>query len=159
MSPVHERTLVGSVTDCRGGDARLYVVHACKSPCHQHAVGYRGKLFGNHPNYLSLRSGSDLYLNIIDPPLPLFKDELFADYLRFAREAWDAGARLLVHCNQGESRAPSLALVFLAKHLGELPNESFAAARQAFAQRCSRYAPGRGIETYLTESWSRLDGF
>ncbi len=44
------------------------IIHACKSPCHQGAVGYIGNLDRTHPNYLVLESGSDLFLNMIDPP-------------------------------------------------------------------------------------------
>jgi predicted protein tyrosine phosphatase len=59
----------------------------------------------------------DLYLNIIDPPVPLFKPPLFSSFLVFADKHWRSGKKLLIHCNQGESRAPSLALLFLEKKL------------------------------------------
>jgi predicted protein tyrosine phosphatase len=91
--------------------------------------------------------------------VPLFPNELFAAFLPFAREMWDSGKQLLIHCNQGESRAPSLALIFLAKHLQAVSNESYAMARTDFNQVFPHYMPGRGIETYLTNNWRVLDGF
>jgi hypothetical protein len=115
MVPVHERLFVGDAGTCQPGSALLAVVHACKSPCHQQAVGYRGSLSPQHPNYLVLRDPYDLYLNIIDPPVPLFKIETFVQFLLFAGEQHDRGASVLTHCNQGESRAPTLGLLFLAK--------------------------------------------
>lgn len=159
MDTVHERVVVANETACREGDDEVAVVHACKSPCHQSAVGYRKSLPKEHPNYLWLKQGSNLYLNIIDPPIPLFPDELFATFLSFARETRDSGKALLIHCNQGESRAPTLALVFLAKHLHAISNQSYSAARQDFAQRFPRYLPGRGIQTYMHENWSKMDDF
>lgn len=44
-------------------------------------VGYRGSLAASHPNYLVLQREHDLYLNIIDPPVPLFKAETFERFL------------------------------------------------------------------------------
>lgn len=157
MQTVYERLIVADVTACRRGDDRLFVVHACKSPCHQNAVGYKGSLLKTHPNYLSLKQGSDLYLNIIDPPVPLFPNDLFTTFFAFAGPAWNEGRTLLIHCNQGESRAPSLALLFLAKQLKVISNDSYAQARAEFSAMYPRYAPGKGIETYLRDNWRSLD--
>jgi predicted protein tyrosine phosphatase len=103
--------------------------------------------------------GNELFLNIIDPPIPLFPDELFAVFLSFAKEKWDAGLQLLIHCNKGESRAPSLGLVFLAKHVRAVPNGSYSEARGEFVKRFPNYAPGKGIETYLSTKWQELDAY
>ena len=159
MQKVHKRILVANEMSCRNGDAEMAVVHACKSPCHQQAVGYKGSLSKDHPNYLCLRHENDLFLNIIDPPVPLFPNELFSTFLPFAREMWDSGKTLLIHCNQGESRAPSLALIFLAKHLRSVSNDSYASARSDFIKIFPRYLPGRGIEKYLTTNWDLLNDF
>ncbi len=147
---------VGAETDCMPSASDLAIVHACKSPCHQRAIGYRGSLPPTHPHYLVLERGLDLYLNIIDPPVPLFKPALFSSFLAFAHLHWSAGARLLIHCNQGESRAPTLALLFLAKDLGVIRNNSFEAARVGFASLYPGYNPGIGIQRYLTEHWPEI---
>jgi hypothetical protein len=49
------------------------MVHACKSPCHRRAVGYQGSLPPEHPHDLMRWHDYDLYLNLIDPPTPLFQ--------------------------------------------------------------------------------------
>jgi hypothetical protein len=159
MKTIYERVVVASGIDCRRGDDKIAVVHACKSPCHQRAVGYSGNLPNSHHYYLWLRDESDLYLNIIDPPVPLFPDELFVQFLSFAREIWDSEKTLFIHCNLGESRAPSLALIFLAKHLQVISNDNFESARKEFLQLFPHYLPGRGIETYLTNNWKEIDNF
>ena len=52
MQEVHERVIVTNELSCTNGTDELVVVHACKSPCHQRIVGYRGSLPKTHPNYL-----------------------------------------------------------------------------------------------------------
>jgi hypothetical protein len=158
MVPVHDRLYIGDEATCRPGSALLAVVHACKSPCHQRSVGYKGSLPPTHPNYLVLRTPYDLYLNIIDPPVPLFKIETFVQFLLFASEHHERGSSVLIHCNQGESRAPTLALLFLAKRLREIPNSSFSDAREVFASLYAGYKPGVGIQKFLTTNWDLVEG-
>jgi len=159
MIKIREGLYVGNQHDCRNGDDDWAVVHACKSPCHQTAVGYRKSLSKDHPNYLVLEQGADLYLNLVDPPTPLFRAASFTSFLRFAQAQMQAGRKLLIHCNQGESRAPSLAMLFLAKITGEISNESYASARTDFETIFSGYLPGLGIQKYLSRHWSDLDNF
>ena len=93
--------------------------------------------------------GADLFLNIIDPPLPLFTAPLFVEALRFCQAHAAAGRQLLFHCNQGQSRAPSLALLHLAKNLRLLDATSYEAAAREFGRVYPSYTPGRGIQLYL----------
>jgi hypothetical protein len=158
MFEVHERVYIGSEALCRNGAVDMAVVHACKTPCHQRAVGYTGSLPNTHQHYLVMRRPFDLFLNMIDPAQPLFKLPLFTEFLLFAAEHWSAGRSLAIHCNQGESRAPSLALIFLAKHLHVLPADSFAEAAGAFRVRYPAYRPGVGIQRFLADNWTALNG-
>ena len=156
MQEIHERVFVTNEMSCKSGSANLAVVHACKTPCHQRAVGYKGKLPDTHPNYLVLEQENDLYLNIIDPPVPLFKPPLFSNFMNFANKHWNENRTLQIHCNQGESRAPSLALLFLAKGLSVINNDSYDTARAEFENIYPRYNPGKGIETYFAQNWAIL---
>lgn len=153
MLQAYDRLHVGGETSCRSGVDNLAVVHACKSPCHQAAVGYKGSLPSQHPHYLVLRRDRDLFLNIIDPPVPLFGPETFSAFLAFAGEHYDQGRSLLIHCNQGESKAPSLALLFLAKYLRVIPGDSYVEARIAFTVMYPGYRPGSGIQRFLDQNW------
>lgn len=159
MVKVQDGLYVGNEGDCRIGDGEWAVVHACKSPCHQRAVGYRGSLSRDHPHYLVLEQGTDLYLNLVDPPIPLFMVPSFISFLAFTRVQIEEGRKILIHCNQGESRAPSLALLLLAKLTGSISNESYGAARVGFEALFSGYNPGLGIQKYLADHWSEFDGF
>jgi hypothetical protein len=154
---INERLSFGNESACTDiTDGTIAVVHACKEPCHRGAVGYSTRTIpSNHPNYLVLERGHHLYLNLIDPPAPLFMLPSFEAFLKFVdREI--AERPVLIHCNQGESRAPSLTLPYMAKRLDALPSVSYAAAAIAFRQNYA-YNPGRGIETWLTTNWNKIN--
>ena len=72
MIEVFKNLYVGDETNCFHEIKEDWaVIHACKSPCHQRKVGYRGSLPQNHPEYLISEKESHLYLNIVDMPKPL----------------------------------------------------------------------------------------
>ena len=156
MHLVHNGLYIGDQTDCRHGDDSLAVIHACKHPCHQQAVGYSGNLSPAHPDYLVLEDGHDLFLNLIDPPVPMFKVESFTAFLDFARRQVEDSRDILVHCNMGQSRAPSLAMLALAKARGVLPDGSFEEAVAAFRDLWPSYSPGSGIRVFLTSAWGEI---
>lgn len=157
MREVADGIHVGTEADCfreqRDGWA---VVHACKHPCHVAAVGYHDSLPSDHPDYLLREEDGHLYMNLIDPERPLFQAESFLGFRDFACRYRDDGSELLIHCNQGRSRAPSLALLFLAKDRDRLTSNSFKAARREYRKLDSHYAPGAGIQTFLRNNWSEL---
>ena len=159
MVEISDRVFIGSGLSCRSGDNEWAIVHACKSPCHQNAVGYSGSLKNTHPNYLVFEQNNDLFLNIIDPSVPMFLPLLFTSFLKFADNFWQAGKKILIHCNQGESRAPSLGLLFLSKCNKIISNESYEKARQEFINLYHSYNPGKGIQIYLSKNWSALNNF
>lgn len=129
--------------DCSKGNKNEVVIHACKSPCHQRRIGYKGSLSKDHPSYLWLEDEYDLYLNIIDPPIPLFKIETFKKFLEFSRKHWGLGRSVYIHCNQGESRSPYLGLLFISKLMGS-PYLEIASA-------------SAGIKQFLRENWDKLE--
>lgn len=156
---VYERILIGDEKDCAVGLALQpgeAMVHACKSPCHQRAVGYKKSLSPDHLNYLHLEYPNDLFLNLIDPPLPLFKLQSFQIFRRFATQHYTNGDTLTIHCNKGESRAPSLAMLFLSKQLQVIGDESYDVAREEFVKLYPGFTPGKGIETYMRDNWEAL---
>ena len=156
MKRVYERLFIGVESECFENKVGWAIVHACKSPCHQRAVGYRGSLPSNHPNYLVLERRNNLFLNMIDPTQPLFMMPLFTEFLRFAKEQWESDKNVLIHCNKGESRAPSLALLLLAKEIKSIRSASYDQAREDFIKIYPAYTPGTGIQTYLRNNWEKM---
>lgn len=153
---IYPNLLIGDMADCTPGTEEMAVVHALKSPCHQRALQYKGALPTIHPNYLSLRQNEDLFLNLIDPKVPLFKKETFKIFLNFANEQMFLDNRtMLIHCNNALSRAPSLAMV-LYKHLEGYDDQDYDACRGGFERLYPAYDPGAGIEAFMRSTWEEL---
>jgi len=113
---VYPNLFVGSAADYDREvrrQAGWCVVRACKEPYHRQALGYSGRAApSSHPEYLVARRGDRLVLNFVDAPDPRYVPRKLVDAaLEFVHECLAEGSRVLVHCNQGESRAPTLALL------------------------------------------------
>lgn len=158
MREVYPGLYVGSQVDYEGqvrGESGWAVVHACKEPYHRQALGYRGRgAPKDHPEYLIARRGSRLILKLIDAPDPAYiPKEIIDAALAFIHENLQAGRRVLVHCNLGESRSPSMALLYLVSHSQRLPVGSLSEAEQVFRDVYPFYNPGRGMRGFMTEHW------
>lgn len=141
-----------------GGSWTGFLVHAAKDRCHRAACGGYDKITASHPEYLSARRGNDLFLNAIDPPLPLFRREMFTAALDFIDEGLKQGQPVGCHCNKGQSRAPSVVLLYLAKRAGRISDLSYAAARTDFEKLVDPgvYEPGEGIRAFLSSNWTAI---
>ena len=64
--------------------------------------------------------------------------------------------KILVNCNQGQSRSPSLVLLYLAKRLMLISHNSFEEAKKDFMQIYPNYLPALGIQLFLTQSWNYI---
>lgn len=158
MQKISDNLYIGSQSDCRIGHNMRpghAVVHCVKDPCHTRVVGTR-KLDKSHLNYLAYELVGDLYLNMIDPPTPLFQSETFTRFVDFMRRHKDD--KVFIHCNQGKSRAPSMAMLWLAKGLHEIPDVSYDEARGSFEKKFPGVidTTGKGIETYMREHWNEF---
>lgn len=89
-------------------EGKFAVIHACKEPYHRQLLGYKGRgASKDHPEYLVARRGNRLYLNLIDGDNPDFvPNSAIEAALSFIDESLKKGNKVLVHCNQGESRSP-----------------------------------------------------
>src|SRR3989344_8440644 len=156
MIEVHKNLFVGNEQDCFSSNG-FVIIHACKSPCHQRALNYRGSLPQNHPNYLVYENGDDLFLNMVDmeqPLLPKFATPICVKALEFIDKNIK-DKKVLIHCNHGLSRSPSLALLYMAKK-GTINNESYNKAVEAFVKLFPSYNPNNGIVSYLRNEWDNL---
>lgn len=153
MRRICERLYTGAIEDCFEGAGEWAVVHACRHPCYRAAVQRLG-LGGGSP--ACLEADRNLYLDLIDAPARHFSTPPLEAFLSFASRHWEGGAAILIHCNQGMSRSPSLAMLLLAKRLGTIPGASYEAASAAFSKLLPCYFPGEGIRAFLSQGWHRL---
>lgn len=135
------------------------VLHACKEPYHREAVGYvgRGLADRDNPEYLMARRDDRMMLNMIDAPKPeFFRDEMIDAAMTFVRQKLTGGKRVLIHCNQGGSRAPSLALLYLRKFSDRFDDMVFEDAEEVFRACYPSYQPAAGIRAYVEQHWGAL---
>jgi hypothetical protein len=150
MIEIKHNLYVGNQNDCQGAKG-FAVAHCCKEPYHRAFVGYRQRaLPKDHKEYLWAIRGDEIALNIIDAD----KKEYFAEgminaALNHIEYHLRAGKRVLVHCNQGGSRGPSIAMLSMRD---ELPDD-FIEAEGRFKELYPLYNPRNGIREYVRDHW------
>src|ERR1700688_3863146 len=110
MIEVHHNLFVGSQDDevFIRGQGGWFVIHACKEPYHRQALGYTGRAASkDHPEYLMARRDARLILNLVDVDNVSFISPLIIDAALEAIATNIANEKVLVHCNQGQSRSPT----------------------------------------------------
>jgi len=132
-----------------------WVVHACKEPYHRQLLGYTGRAAPKiHPEYLFARRQKQLYLNLVDVDDPNYIPKQIIDAaLGFIDEGLRSGERVLVHCNLGESRSPSIGLLYLAARTNAVSSGSLPAAEADFRGLYPTYNPKGGMRGFLLQHW------
>ena len=158
MVEVFTNLCVGDTDDCNKINSSDWaIIHACKDPCHRRIVNYKNNLPIEHDNYLVHEKDNHLALNIVDMKqelLPEYTDKIMKAAMRFIEENIDKH-KILIHCNQGMSRSPSIALLYMAR-LGVINNQSYREAATDFKVKYKDYNPGTGIAAYLAKNWADL---
>jgi predicted protein tyrosine phosphatase len=159
MIEIYPNLFIGTEQDYEyqvKGKPDWMVVHACKEPYHRRELGYTSRgAPKDHPEYLIARRGNRLILNLVDAPDPNYiPKEIIDSALDFIREGLSSH-KILVHCNLGESRSPSIGMLYLAINTDKLPKE-FPAAEQSFRRIYASYNPSSGMRGFLAKNW---DGY
>jgi hypothetical protein len=143
-----------------------HILHCCKDPFHRAFVGYVGRGAPKEsPEYLFARRGNRMALNMVDAKSPeFFSKEMITAGLDFLEEGYKAGKKILIHCNRGESRSPSVAMLFVFRRIlkatsndGERTAYAFTTFEEAEAemkQIYPAYAPADGIRGHLMQYWN-----
>lgn len=105
--------------------------------------------------------GNRLFLNWID-----VSDYKFFDYMGRGSEVvvkaldfideWRHKKKVIIQCDKGYSRSPSLALTWMAKRTNAISNESLKAAQKDFYKMYEEYDPSLGIEMFLFLNWDKI---
>jgi len=158
MKEIYPNLFIGTENDCNFSNVDdMAIIHACKYPCHVKAVGYKGSLPPTHPNYLILENEQHLFLNMVDMERelsPIYTHPIMKSAMTFI-EKHVADQKILIHCNQGVSRSPSIALLYLARKR-YITNSSYAVAMDDFRNLYSGFNPGGGIALYMIKFWDEL---
>ena len=159
MKEVYKNLYVGNQSDFEDNKTffnKWKVVHACKYPYHRDTVGYTGASAPKGPNYYFVYdSKGHLSLNMIDvESSTFFQDIMIDEAIRYCVDALTNNTPVLVHCNQGESRAPILAMMVLKK-MG-IYKCTFAEAFVLFRNVYPNLNPKKGIFEYAMNRWTSL---
>lgn len=161
MRMVFENLYCGDEHDCKNvcypnGEPPMHlaIVHACKEPFHRQFVGYTGRgAPKDSPEYLWAERGNRLVLNMVDAPSSLFFDKGMIDKaLNFIEQKLGEGLKVLVHCNVGESRSPSLCLLYLIKHC-IIKGDTLEDCEAEFMKVYPEYNPGAGMRGFVKQHW------
>ncbi|MDR7856098.1 dual specificity protein phosphatase [Tissierella sp.] len=130
------------------------VVHACKEPYHRQLLQYTGRgAPKDHPGYLFAERGNRLFMNIVDAPKSLFFDKTMIDKaIDFMEKKLDEGLKVLVHCNEGASRSPSISLLYLIKN-GYIKGDTLEDCEVEFLKLYPNYNPGKGMRDFVKENF------
>jgi predicted protein tyrosine phosphatase len=131
------------------------IVHACKEPYHRRMLGYTTPgAPKNHPEYLFGIRGNRLILNFIDADdVKYVPKEIIDAAIGFIDSKLGEGVRVLVHCNQGQSRSPSIGLLYLATS-GAFAELTFAEAESRYKSMYPSYSPAKGIRECMALNWA-----
>lgn len=159
MIEVHPRLYVGHDQDWElavKGLPTWATVHCAKEPYHRDAVGYSEPgAPKDHFEYLVARRGRELCLNMVDSKDPAYIPlEMVKAAVHWIFAEHRLGRQVLVHCNRGESRGPTVALLFLAREL----DRNFPKSEEKFMKVYPPYRPGTGCRQFAMQNWDYFRG-
>jgi len=119
-------------------------------PHHRKALGYWGRSAPkDHPEYLVAPRDDRSMLNLIDADHPAYiPKEIRGRSLTFIQRSLRQKRRVLVHCNQGRSRAPAIGLLYLACHTELFRGPSYITSHERFVELYPAYDPAQGVRGF-----------
>lgn len=162
MIEISKNLFIGNISDyySRANDNDFVFVHATQT-IHYQLMGWDRKFNKPnklHPNYIKYKDEKRFSLNWVDGVASLYdwtKVETFIEILDFIDSSIKSGKKVLVHCDQGQSRSPTVGLLYMAFRSNEIPKESFVLAEREFRKIYPFYNPS-GIADYVNMHWAEF---
>jgi predicted protein tyrosine phosphatase len=129
-------------------------VSAAKEPWHRRMVGYTGRAAPEGAERYAIRRGRHLALNWVDVSDPgWFRPVELHEAMWHVAAAQRMEIDCLVHCNQGASRSPALALAYLHRHVEDWGVLTFERAEERFRGVYPAYDPTEGVREFIRRYW------
>jgi hypothetical protein len=158
MIEVYPRLFVGDATSAAvvSDKSDWFVISAAKEPFHRQALGYRTPgAPKDSEEYLIARRPGRLILNLVDVDnVAYIREEIINTALREIDHQLADGKKVLIHCNQGRSRAPTIALLYLHQNEADYMASDHVHAAALFAAQYPAYAPAKGMAEYARQHWN-----
>ena len=120
---------------------------------HQSVVGWQGRgCDKSSPYYLFKETQDAIYLNMIDGDDPKYVNNgMINPALDFIHRNLDTGKKVFVYCSLGESRSPSIALMYMLEYgLIEKGPDVFLEFRSNYYPK---FQPKNGNALYIKSRW------
>lgn len=147
ISILNDSLFIGVLTDLTKINEKNWAIVYATQTVHYRILGWdRGinKPDKNHPNYIYYEKDNKLSLNWVDCAAYLYnwsRIDTFIKILNFI-DNWISKKNVLIHCDQGQSRSPTIGILYLAKRAKRISNDSYMDAKKEFMERCPHYLPG-----------------
>ncbi len=181
MIEIYDHLFIGTIGEIPMAVKRGFKIVNTAHTLHysMHKWSLRGEDHKDDKCYIVHEDPQTMSINWIDSPDSKFFDyegqgirnfqKLLMFISKFRREF-----NVLITCNKGESRAPSVGMLYLAKHTSVLsrmkrlpdPDEvlkdedyfkpTYGEARDRFLKVYPNYYPGQGISSFLIDNWDRI---
>lgn len=158
MIQVHDNIFVGQVGELLKLDKKEWSVLGVTNSYHYIMHNWvRGGKYSDNPCYVIHEEEGLMSINWVDAEARFFDYQRkgVKNFIRVLDFIEKQQKPVFIFCDQGYSRSPSVALLYLAKRLKMLPDNSFIAARRAFEKIYPDYSPS-GIADFLCEHWEEI---
>lgn len=148
---------VGTKADSRlRSDPAWAVVNTAKT-VHVEAKDWSNTPPRDHPDYLAFEDGQFLSFNWVDGASRMYDWSGPAAFVRALDfiDKWYESKNILINCDLGQSRSPTVALLYLARRLHDISDASFSSARAEFKRLYPQYDP-KGIADFVSAHWEEI---
>lgn len=131
-------------------------INAAKEPYHRQALGYVGRSCDStHPEYLFAYrdNGNRLICNLVDSPnVNYIRKEIIDECIMFINEKLLENKKVLINCNQGESRSAAIGMLYLAT-IGYFSGMTFKESEEKYRSIYPYYNTNKGMRDYACIHW------
>lgn len=131
-------------------------VHVCKTS----HLARLGKQYNTSPYYIMFEEENHLYINWVDAQSPEMFDWQGQGVANFTKvldfiDSKIRDRKVFVHCDQGQSRSPAVAMLYMSKRQKAI-SPNFDDARIEFAKIYPDYFSDSGITKFIQQNWEQL---
>lgn len=157
MYKIINKLYVGPVSTVQlAKECNFSVLGCCKYPLHQQNARLSGaskdgylKIAPSEPEYYFAERDHAVYCNLIDAEsMEYIPDVIIERAIKFIADEIADGRNVLVVCNNGVSRSPSIALMYLIRAGFFDARYTFDDVLKVFCKKYPMYSPNKGMYDY-----------